>query len=38
MAFISTASLLSAFNLSKSVDKDGIAIDVPGKFEQIVVL
>jgi len=38
MTFICTASLLSAFNLSKSVDKDGNVIDIPGKFEQIVVL
>ena len=28
------ASLLSAFNLSKSVDKDENIIDVPGKFQQ----
>jgi hypothetical protein len=38
MTFIRIALLLSAFNFSKLVDKDGNFVDVPGKFEQIVVL
>jgi hypothetical protein len=38
LAFIYTASLLSAFNLPKSVEKDGNVIDFSGKFEPIVVL
>ncbi|KAF8327073.1 cytochrome P450 [Amanita rubescens] len=38
MTFICTASLLSTFNITKSVDKNGNVIDVPGKFEHIIVL
>ncbi|KAF8622987.1 hypothetical protein AX15_006585 [Amanita polypyramis BW_CC] len=38
ISYICTASLLSVFNITKTVDKNGNTIEVPGKYEQIIVL